>query len=74
MLKIKFSSKNEEETRRIWKILGRHFVNAESKVDKLVPNRDGKYYVGSTFQVEGSLRDIINVCFDVRKFPCKIDI
>lgn len=73
-VKINFNSKNEKETRRIWKILKRHFVNAESKVDTLVSNRDGRYYAGSTFQIEGSLRDIVNVCFDVQKIPYKIDI
>lgn len=73
-IKIKISSKNEEETRRIWKILRRHFVNAESRIDMLVSDRDGKYHFGSTFQIEGSLEDIINVCFDIRKFPRKIYI
>lgn len=72
-VKINFNSKNVGETNRIWKILKRHFVNARSTVTTLVPN-DGKYYVGSTFEIEGSLWDIINVCFDVQKIPCKIDI
>lgn len=72
-VKINFNSKNGKETRRIWRILKRHFVNAKSTVTTLVPS-EGKYYVGSTFEIEGSFRDIINVCFDVQKIPCKIDI
>lgn len=71
MVRIYFKTKSVDETKKIWKMLKRYFVNAESVMTDLVRNGD-VYCVGSTFQIEGSILDIFRMCLDIRKIPYRV--
>ena len=71
MVRIYFKTKSVDETKKVWKMLKRYFVNAESIMTDLV--RDGDVYcVGSTFRIEGSILDIFRMCLDIRKIPYRV--
>lgn len=74
MVRISFNTRDEKETTRVWKMLKRYLVQAESKIAKLVMREDGQYHAGSNFQVEGSFIDIIMMCLEIRKIPTQIRI
>lgn len=74
MVRISFNTRDEKETTRVWKMLKRYLVQAESKIAKLVMREDGQYHAGSNFQVEGSFIDIIMMCLEIRKIPTQVKI
>ena len=74
MVRISFNTRDEKETTRVWKMLKRYLVQAESKIAKLVMREDGQYHAGSNFQVEGSFIDIIMMCLEIRKIPTQVRI
>ncbi len=74
MVRISFNTRDEKETTRVWKMLKRYLVQAESKIAKLVMREDGQYHAGSNFQVEGSFMDIIMMCLEIRKIPTQVRI
>lgn len=74
MVRISFNTRDEKETTRVWKMLKRYLVQAESKIAKLVMRKDGQYHAGSNFQVEGSFMDIIMMCLEIRKIPTQVRI
>ncbi len=74
MVRISFNTRDEKETTRVWKMLKRYLVQAESKIAKLVMREDGQYHAGSNFQIEGSFIDIIMMCLEIRKIPTQIRI
>lgn len=74
MVRISFNTRDEKETTRVWKMLKRYLVQAESKIAKLVMREDGQYHAGSNFQIEGSFVDIIMMCLEIRKIPTQVRI
>lgn len=74
MVRISFNTRDEKETTRVWKMLKRYLVQAESKIAKLAMREDGQYHAGSNFQVEGSFMDIIMMCLEIRKIPTQVKI
>ena len=74
MVRISFNTRDEKETTRVWKMLKRYLVQAESKIAKLVIREDGQYHAGSNFQVEGSFMDIIMMCLEIRIIPTEVRI
>lgn len=74
MVRISFNTRDEKETTRVWKMLKRYLVQAESKIAKLVMSEDGQYHAGSNFQIEGSFVDIIMMCLEIRKIPTQVRI
>lgn len=74
MMYVEFNTRSRRETRRMWRMLKRYLVEAESNINRLFVRADGGCDIGSIIKVEGSFLDIITMCLEMKRIPKRIKI